>query len=114
MRRTAIKKMGKKGDEWTKARKILVAAYGDVCITHCELNIVGYHSGFALAFAHGRKRGDLVDDELYTFVVLACQGCHDHIEYDVGHDEMARIVRETIDKRVVQPVIKVEGKIIWQ
>lgn len=113
MRCTAIRKIGKKGGEWVKARKILDKAYLDAGITHCELRFEAYHNGFMVAYAHGRKRRNLVGDELYTFVVKACQGCHNAIEYQ-GAEAMAKHVQDAIDRRVVQPTIKVGGKIIWQ
>lgn len=101
--------MGKKVDEWDRARKSLIKAYSDVGIEYCELNIDGKHNGLWVAFAHGRKRRHLVGTELYTFVAKACQGCHDYIEYEVGKDEMARIIQEAIDARAIQPVIVVGG-----
>ena len=101
--------MGKKVNEWHKARNILGKAYADVGIEYCELNIEGEHNGLWVAFAHGRKRRHLVGNELYTFVARACQGCHDFIEYKVGKEKMAQIIQEAIDRREIQPVIVVGG-----
>lgn len=109
---TATIKAGKKTVSWDKARSILIKAYELVGITRCELKLGAYHNGFALGFAHGRKRRDLVGDELYTFCVLACQGCHDGIEYQ-GKEAMAKHVQDAIDRRAIQPTIKVGGQQIW-
>jgi hypothetical protein len=91
-------KKGKKTTEWDNTRRILNQRFYAVQIERCELNIPGKHNGFAVAYAHAKKRNDLLPGELIR-VVKACEGCHSWIEYKVGKEEMQRIVDEAIARR---------------
>ena len=95
--RKPIKK-GKKTTEWDNTRRILNQRFYAVQIERCELNIPEKHNGFAVAYAHAKKRNDLLPGELIR-VVKACEGCHSWIEYEAGKKEMQRIVDEAIARR---------------
>lgn len=93
-----MNKLGKKGKAWMKARRQLNQEYEAKGITSCELRFEGCWGNNANYYAHGRKRRHLKDDELKTLTILACNPCHDRIEY-LGPEKMLAIVQETIAER---------------
>jgi hypothetical protein len=105
MKRSAMKKSqrpmnkaGKRSKQWIAVRRRLKEAFEALGITSCELRYEGCRVNGMLGFAHGRKRRHLKGDELETLVVLACNPCHDNIEY-LGPERMLEIVERTIQQR---------------
>lgn len=93
-----MKKIGKRGKRWIAVRRRLSIEYAAKGITSCELHYEGCFGEGALGFAHGRKRRHLKGDELETLTILACNPCHDKIEF-LPAEEMLRIVQEVITSR---------------
>ena len=73
--------MGKVGI-WIKQRAKLKVEYEDRGITTCELRFEGCWFDNALGFAHRYKRGDPRCEHTFEGTLLACNPCHDKIEYD--------------------------------
>lgn len=97
MKRTPLKKMGKKGLEWVRVRNELKKRFVRAGITRCELKFMGCWGDNALGFAHLKKRRNLIGNEIYE-VVLACNPCHDRVEV-LPEEEMKKILSETIKNR---------------
>lgn len=105
-------KAGRKTKDWNNAKRKLKVAFQNVGLTHCEVGVYlmqfaehrevmyRHRHRFALSWAHGDKRRNLVGDELVTLVALACQDCHNYIEY---RDDMREIIEAVIASRSVQP-----------
>lgn len=79
-------------------RRRLSAEFAERGVTSCELRYEGCKGQVMLGFAHGRKRRHLKGDELKTLVILACNPCHDKIEY-LGPERMLAIVQGVIVER---------------
>ena len=77
---------GNRTKEWIEARKKLVVLYKSKRITKCEVGFEGCWKNNALGFAHRHKRSFYLDcpELLGSFeqTILACNPCHDRIEYD--------------------------------
>ena len=102
MKRTPLKKRGKKVRQWEDARAKLKALFLEKGVTCCELTeLVGRRAecwrNNSLSFAHSKKRRNIIGDEIYE-VVLACNICHSTIE-SKPESEMTQIVRDVIQKR---------------
>jgi predicted metal-binding protein len=84
MRRTPLRRIGKRGRINIEANKILKKIYQKKGIDRCEIKFVGCLSNFTCAFAHKHKRNWYYDkpELLSSFdeTVLACVNCHDKIE----------------------------------
>jgi hypothetical protein len=93
-----INKIGKKSKQWIAVRRRLKVEFEALGITSCELRYEGCAGDGMLGFAHGRKRRHLKGDELETLTILACNHCHDAIEY-LGPEKMLEIVEHTIARR---------------
>ena len=77
MKRTPLKKLGKKGNAWAKARAELKKEFMAMGVTRCELMREGCTGDYGMGFAHTRKRRNVTD---LKRVVLACNSCHDKVE----------------------------------
>jgi hypothetical protein len=88
---------GKKVNAWTNVRKSLKVEFEAMGITVCELQYEGCANDVYLGFAHAAKRRKLTPEDL-DHVILACNFCHDKIEF-LEPEEMKRIVDETIEGR---------------
>lgn len=77
MKRTPLKKLGKKGNAWAKARAELKKEFMAMGVTRCELMREGCTGDYGMGFAHTRKRRNVID---LKRVVLACNSCHDKVE----------------------------------
>ena len=71
-----------KGETWIKQRAKLKDEYERKGITTCELKLTGCWHNNALSFAHRYKRSDPRCEHTFEGTVLACNPCHDKIEYD--------------------------------
>ncbi|HZX13025.1 MAG: hypothetical protein UV58_C0013G0014 [Candidatus Wolfebacteria bacterium GW2011_GWC1_43_10] len=67
---------------WTKQRRKLKIEYEKRGITTCELRFPGCWFDNALGFAHRYKRSDPRCEHTFKGTILACNPCHDKIEYD--------------------------------
>lgn len=74
--------VGKKTNEWNKARIKLKKIYERKGITTCEIRLPGCWYDNALSFAHRYKRNDPRCEHTFKRTILACVPCHDQIEYD--------------------------------
>lgn len=72
-----VKKLSKI-QKWNIVRKELKIRFEKAGITSCELRLPGCLKDNFLGFAHTTKRRDVKD---LKKVVLACQNCHEKIEY---------------------------------
>jgi hypothetical protein len=93
-----VKKLGKKSKQWIAVRRRLKVEFQALGIMSCELRYEGCAGDTMLGFAHGRKRRHLKGDELETLTILACNHCHDAIEY-LGPEKMLEIVERAIARR---------------
>lgn len=97
MKRTPLKRLGKKGLAWEKIRRDLKARFQRAGITTCELQWPACWNDNGLGFAHAKKRRNLKAGEL-SVVALLCNGCHEAIEILPEH-EMERLVMAVIAGR---------------
>lgn len=91
-----------KVQEWSKIKKIQEKAFEKAEITSCELKLTMCKPKSFLAFAHGKKRKELSGNELANLIVLACQPCHEHIEYNIPKNQMLQVVEDTIRARKIK------------
>lgn len=75
-------KLGRKTREWIKASDELEEIYLEKGIVYCELKLEGCWGMTALHFAHRYKRNDPRCEHTFKGTLLACNPCHDKIEYD--------------------------------
>ncbi len=92
---SGIKNSGKKTKEWEKTRAELKKKFIRWGVTTCELRLKGCYIYTHLGFAHVDKRRKLGEGEIES-VILACNPCHDLIEYDPN---MRSIVEKVIEAR---------------
>lgn len=97
MKRTPMRRIGKKSKTWIDIRKDIKKRFGWAGITVCEFRFEGCWFNEALGFAHCRKRRKLTDEEMYH-VALACNPCHDKLEL-MSPEEMHDAVHEKITRR---------------
>jgi hypothetical protein len=97
LRRSPLKKAGKKTAEWNRERAKLKEGFQRAGITFCELGLQGCWKGNGLSFAHSKKRRNIQGNEL-SEVILACINCHGIIERK-PEKKMTAIVRKTIRLR---------------
>lgn len=91
-------KSGKRTIAWDKERAKLKVKFLSWGITSCELRYPGTcWGGYALGFAHAKKRRFLKPNEI-GIVVLCCNPCHDVLE-SLGHELMQEEVETTIELR---------------
>jgi len=67
-----------KVQKWNKIRKELVKEFEEKGIVSCEIGLENCTRTRFLGFAHTKKRRDVTD---LRRVVLACQPCHEKVEY---------------------------------
>lgn len=72
-----IKKLGKKGKAWVKARNRLKKEFQEKGITGCEI----CPSRYLLSFHHRSKRRH-DDKHIFKNVILLCANHHHELEYD--------------------------------
>lgn len=81
-------KKGKKTREWECARAVLKKEYFERGIVMCELGFDrerganGCTGGMFLGFAHRYKRTDKRCEHTFEKTILACNYCHQKIEYN--------------------------------
>ena len=88
---------GKRTREWDNVRAELKIEFEARDITRCELRLPGCWRDNALGFAHTKKRRNLEGDDIRR-VVLACNPCHDRVEF-LGESRMQVILERIINRR---------------
>jgi len=78
----AIKKIGKKGKEWIKAKPKLIKKYQEEGITRCE----NCGSRYLMAFHHRPKRSTQEAVHDFDHTRLLCQKCHTFFEQNDSFD----------------------------
>lgn len=102
MKKTPLKRVGKKTREWEKVRRQLKKRFMAAGIIECEIGFAQCWRDNGLSFAHGKKRRELIGDELKTLVVLACAPCHTAIE-GMDREYMLHRIMGIIANRERQP-----------
>jgi len=92
MKRSYLKRAGKKTNQWTSARKKLKKIFEAKGITRCEL----CGSDFGLSFAHSKKRRFITTESDLMEVALLCVVHHEEIEYS---GNMFNRITEIIESR---------------
>ena len=99
MKRSRMKRAGKKTKAWDAERAKLKVRFEAVGITECELRYKDCSVNDFLTFAHTLKRRNVID---LSRVVLACLNCHWETERQ-GEAKMEVILEDVIASREVQP-----------
>lgn len=97
-RRKALKKVGKKGREAIRVRRLQKLEFAAMGITTCELRLEGCLIDDGLGFMHAQKRRNLSAYDLRHTVLLACNWCHWQWE-KLGEAKMQELVVRHIDER---------------
>lgn len=97
MKRTAIKRAGKKTNEWDRVRGLMKVQFSKSGIETCELQYPGCWRDNGLGFAHSKKRRNIVGTEIEE-AILAYSCCHDKIEI-LKEGAMGDLVRGVISRR---------------
>lgn len=86
MKRSYIKRSGKVAQANTKARKLIGQKCEELGLNYCEIGLEGCLQTWPLAPAHLHKRawykGDVSKLSDYSQWVVACQICHNLIEFN--------------------------------
>ena len=98
LRRSLLRRAGKKGKRWTKVRAELKREFLAMGVTACEGRWEGCMGDDGLTFAHSLKRRHITTDAQMREVVCLCVICHDRIEV-MGEERMSGIVRGIIAAR---------------
>lgn len=101
LKRTRLRKLGKKGKQWVSIRAELKKRFEAAGITTCEIQYAGCWRDNGLGFCHSKKRRNCSEADLWI-VILGCNRCHDILETR-PHAEMEKIVLEIISERQKQP-----------
>lgn len=93
----------KKTNKWLKIKKELIKEFDEMGIRTCELKLDGRctHSIY-LTLAHTKKRRNITTEADLRRVVLACQHCHEIIEYksqELFGMTMTEYLDQVIEKR---------------
>lgn len=88
MKRSPLKRQGKKGRENTKANAQIDRMFREYEITTCEARLPGCWINEGLTRAHRKKRREYYrePEKLSDFneVILCCLACHDKMEISKG------------------------------
>lgn len=98
MKRSPMKRSGKKTKAWDRVRSKLKVEFQAKNITTCEVMFEGCTGGYNVSFAHARKRTKLREGEIRD-CCIACQSCHRHLDEDLSHDDMYSTVMGIIERR---------------
>lgn len=101
MKRTAIKRNGRKVNDWIRVRRQLKAEFEARGITRCEFNLSpDCKRDNWLSFAHSKKRRFITTDAELRECALACTPCHNELDLRMTHAEMYDAVRNVIARRL--------------
>lgn len=104
MKRTPLRRAGKKTLEWAKVRKELKIEFEASGVTTCQFRLEDCWNDNGLSFAHAVKRSRLKADSKpgepthIKTVALACPTCHTRIEM-MKPSEMEAIVTTAYHSR---------------
>jgi hypothetical protein len=90
---------GKKTHEWSKVRQDIYAELAEIGITSCEIRNEGCLGSFTLGLAHSLRRRFINTKEQLYETILACQKCHEYIDYKLSKDECESLIKSIIDDR---------------
>lgn len=93
---------GKKTKLWEDGRTELKQIFRDNGITVCEVMIPNVcKNNNYLGFAHKRRRNWLTEEQLKDphYVVLACNPCHDMLDFKMPRDEAEELMDKIIENR---------------
>lgn len=82
-------KLGKKSEEWIRARELLKEEYLEKDIIRCEL----CNSNWALSFHHLDKRSGGKAKHTFKDTRLLCINCHQKVEIDKDANNKLRLSR---------------------
>jgi len=85
MRRTALKKIGKRGKINIAANKKLKELYTKTNIRECEIKLEGCLGNSYLGLAHKHRRSYYYTRpglDIFSETILACVSCHQKIDSD--------------------------------
>lgn len=99
VRRTKLKKVGKKGRESVRALRVFKKECARLGIDRCEVRGPHCTGTENLTWAHGRKRRELKPGELERFAIVCCVNDHRILDEELSHDEMAERVTYYISLR---------------
>lgn len=99
MKRTRLKRSGKKTTAWERTRRKLKVKFEAMGITSCEFNFPRCTPNDYLSFAHSLKRVDIKTQEQLEEVAVACFSCHSILDLNMTHEGMAEAVRTVIQQR---------------
>lgn len=86
--------------DWTQVKKDLIPRFARAGIVLCELGLENCTRDNFLGFAHRLKRRHIKTLEELEMCILACNQCHQELEYD---GTMYEIVTFIIKNRTIQP-----------
>lgn len=95
-----MRKIGKKGLQWSRIRAGLVRQFEAMGITKCEARLTGCWHDNALGFAHRLKRRHITTEEELSRVALVCNICHDKLER-LSESQMSQEIDAIIARRRV-------------
>lgn len=82
-------KLGKKSEEWIRARELLKEEYLENDIVRCEL----CNSNWALSFHHLDKRSSGKAKHTFKDTRLLCINCHSKAEYNKDVNNKLKLLR---------------------
>lgn len=94
-------KPGKKTVAWEEGRAQLKTIFKDNDITKCEIKTSKCVSGNFLGFAHTRRRNTLTPEQTIDphFVVLACNPCHEIVDFKMARGAAEKLLDEIVKAR---------------
>ncbi|SRR5258708_32185312 len=97
-------KPGKKTQNWDEGRADLKKKFQGWGITVCEIKLEGCVKDNFLGFAHTERRQHLTPEDVKNpnKVVLACQPCHQTVDFEMGRKESKKLLESIIEDRNIQ------------
>lgn len=92
---------GKKTVAWEEGRRELKVVFKDHGITTCEIRTQKCVRNNYLGFAHTRRRNSLTEEQVVDphFVVLACNSCHDIVDFRMDRKKAEALLDEIVKAR---------------
>lgn len=98
MKKTALRRVGRKGAEWQAAWRELKPKLERAGVTRCEFRYEGCWNRNGLTPAHSLKRRNITTPEQLREVAIACFICHAKLEL-LHEPEMTKAVQQAIAAR---------------
>ena len=92
---------GVKTQNWNEGRDDLKKKFGGWGITSCEIKFEGCLKDNFLGFAHTERRQHLTPEDVRNAdkVVLACQPCHNTVDFEMARKESKDLLEGIIKNR---------------